>query len=48
MAPAILAVGPVDLHDPDARCLEVPAEPGPVAPGPFDPDEAYFAEFAQP
>lgn len=48
LAPTILAIGPVHFDDPDARGLEVPAEPGPVAPRPFDPDEAHFAERAQP
>ena len=45
---AVLAVGAVDLDDPDACCGDVAGQAGAVAAGPFDPDQADRPEPAQP
>ena len=45
---AVLAVGAVDLDDPDAGRGDVPGQSGAVAAGPFDPDQADRPEPAQP
>jgi hypothetical protein len=45
---AVLAVGAVHLHDPDAGGRHVAGQACAVAAGPFDPDQAYSAEPAQP
>ncbi len=44
----VLAVGPVDLDDPDAGRGDVPGQSGAVTAGPFDPDQADRPEPAQP
>jgi hypothetical protein len=45
---AVLAVGAARLHDPDAGRGDVAGQPGAVAPGPLDPDQADGPEPAQP
>ena len=44
----VLAVGAVDLDDPDAGRGDVPGQSGAVTAGPFDPDQADRPEPAQP
>ena len=44
----VLPVRTVHLDDPDARCGDVPGQPGAVTAGPFDADQAHGAEPAQP
>ena len=48
LAPAALAVGPVDFDHRDALGMQVPGESGPVAAGPFDADELEGPEGLQP
>ena len=48
LAPAALAVGPIDFDDADPLALEMAGEPGPIGTGPFDTDEVDRAEVAQP
>ena len=48
LAPAALAVGPVDFDDADPLGVEVAGQPGSIGAGPFDADELDGAEVAQP
>ena len=48
LAPATLAIGPVDFDDADPLGLEMAGEPGAIGPGPFDADQLDRAEVAQP
>src|SRR5712691_5836220 len=45
---AILPVGAVHLHDPDAGCGDVAGQSGAVTAGPFDADQGDGPEAAQP
>jgi hypothetical protein len=47
-APPVLAVGPVHLDDPDPGGADVPGQPGAVAAGALDADQADRAEALQP
>jgi hypothetical protein len=44
----VLAVGPVHLDDPDPGSGHVPGQPGTVAAGALDPDQAHIPEAPQP
>ncbi len=48
LAAPVLAVGAVDLHDPDAGRGDVAGQPGAVTAGALDPDQAHRPEPAQP
>jgi hypothetical protein len=48
LAPAALAIGPIDFDDTDLFGLEVPGQSGPIRTGPFDADQLDGAEVAQP
>jgi hypothetical protein len=48
LAPAALAIGPVDFDDPDPLGSEMTGEPGSIGTGPFDTDALDRAEVAQP
>ena len=48
LAATTLTVGAIDFDDANPFGLEVPREPGPIGPGPFDADKLDGTEIAQP